>query len=361
MEKGSEIKNVRLSKITMRLLFITQVIDEKDPYLSFVQRWIAAFAREFDSITAICLKKGAFTLPKNVKVLSLGKEKKQSRISYLFNFYRYIWNERKNYDAVFVHMNQEYVLLAGWFWRMTGKRVYMWRNHYAGSMLTGLAAFFCNNVFCTSKFSYTARFEKTIFMPVGVDTDFFKPVAGIVRAPKSILFFARMSPSKRPDVLVEALGILKSQNVHFSASFVGDALPVDAAYYESLKRRAAELGINDKIQFKSGVPNDQTPAIYSSHEIFVNLSPSGMYDKTIFEAMACGDVAMACSEDLAGKVDARFLFQKGDANEVAEKLAAALALSDADRAKALADMRALAESQGLAILAKLLRKQISAL
>jgi glycosyltransferase involved in cell wall biosynthesis len=344
----------------MRILFITQVIDRNDPYLSFVHRWIAAFSREFESITAICLKKGDYDLPKNVKVLSLGKEKKKGkvspRLSYVFVLYRCLWRERGSYDAVFVHMNQEYMLVAGWWWKLTGKPAYMWRNHYAGSILTDMAAAFCTNVFCTSKYSHTANYERTIFMPVGVDTAFFRPVAGVARAPRSILFFARMAPSKRPDALVEALGILAKKGIDFSASFVGDAIPKDAGYHESLKSRALALGLDGKISWESGVPNDRTPAIYSAHEIFINLSPSGMLDKTIFEAMACGTIALASSEDLKGKVSDGFIFKDASPDEIAAKIEAALALDPSERAKAVADMRALAESQSLEALVKRLRE-----
>lgn len=344
----------------MRILFITQTIDRNDPYLSFVQRWLAAFAREFESIVAICLKKGDYSLPKNVKVLSLGKEKRRSRLSYVFLFYKYLWRERNNYDAVFVHMNQEYVLLAGWWWKLTGKKVFIWRNHYAGSIFTDMAAAFCTSVFCTSRFSYTAKYERTILMPVGVDTDFWKPITGVACVPRSILFFARMSPSKRPDILIEALGILAKKGIEFTASFIGDALPKDAGYRDDLKKRATELGLDKKIFFKPGVPNDRTPAIYSAHELFINLSPSGMFDKTIFEAMACDTVTLACSEDLKGKVSDDFLFEKAEPAEVADKIARALSLDPAARAQVTASMRALAESQGLGMLARKIRETMSA-
>lgn len=351
----------------MRILFITQVIDRNDPYLSFVQRWISAFAWEFESIVAICLKKGEYSLPKNVKVLSLGKEKKPSRLSYIFLFYKYLWRERKNYDAVFVHMNQEYVLLAGWLWRLLGKPVYLWRNHYAGSLLTDVAAAFCTNVFCTSHYSYTARYERTIFMPVGIDTDLFKPVQekkeaqkeAIARKPRSILFFGRIAPSKRPDILIEALGLLAKKGIDFSASFVGSALPKDAGYHESLRRRGSELGLGGRISWKPGPPNAEAPALYSAHELFINLSPSGMLDKTIFEAMACRCLVLASSEDLRGKVAGDFLFESASPAEVAEKIEHVLSLAPAERAKAAQEMRLLAEAQSLDSLVKRIKGAIS--
>src|SRR6185369_1642182 len=156
----------------MKLLVFTQALDKKDPILSPYHRLMGEIARNFQSVTVVCLKKGEHDLPRNVEVLSLGKEegggRLMSRARYVWRFYKYIFGAE--YDAVFVHMNQEYVLLGGIFWKLMLKPAYMWRNHHAGSRLTDVAAFFCKKVFCTSRFSYTAKYKKTVIMPVGVDT-----------------------------------------------------------------------------------------------------------------------------------------------------------------------------------------------
>ena len=59
----------------MRLLIITQKVDKNDPILGFFHRWIEEFAKHCQSIIVICLQKGEYNLPKNIKILSLGKEK----------------------------------------------------------------------------------------------------------------------------------------------------------------------------------------------------------------------------------------------------------------------------------------------
>src|SRR3989344_92970 len=119
-----------------KILIVTQKVDKNDPILGFFHRWLEEFAKYFEKVTVICLEKGKCDLPQNVKVLSLGKENGRSKFKYLKNFYHFIWQERENYEVVFVHMNEEYVLLAGLPWRLLGKRISMWRNHPAGSFLT---------------------------------------------------------------------------------------------------------------------------------------------------------------------------------------------------------------------------------
>ncbi len=329
----------------MKLLFITQKVNRDDPGLGFFHRWIEEFAKHFEFITVICLEQGEFDLPANVKVLSLGKEKGRSRLKYLFNFYKYIWQERKNYDAVFVHMNQEYVLLAGWLWRLWRKRVTMWRNHHSGNWLTDLAAFWCDKVFCTSRYSYTAKYKKTVLMPVGIDTALFKPDPSVQKIPNSILFLARMSPVKKPHVLIEALKILQEQKINFTASFYGDAPAQDQNYYQTLKTNSIP-----QISFHPGIPNRNTVKIYNVHAICVNLSSSGMYDKTIFEAMACGCLILASNDNLKGQIDDRLIIINREAVEVAEKLKIILFLPEPEKAKLVAQNIEFAKAHSLAAL-----------
>ena len=160
----------------MKLLILTQKVDMNDAVLGFFHSWLREFAARFDSIIVVCLEEGKHELPANVRVLSLGKERSGAhKLDYIRCFYRHVWAERGNYDSVFVHMNQEYSILGGPLWKLLGKKSVLWRNHPDGSALTRLAVLLSDKVMCTSPHSFTARFAKTMIMPVGIDTDFFRP------------------------------------------------------------------------------------------------------------------------------------------------------------------------------------------
>ncbi|MDP3763196.1 MAG: glycosyltransferase [bacterium] len=262
----------------MRLLIITQKVNKKDPVLGFFHRWLEEFAKRNESITVICLEEGEHSLPENVRVLSLGKEGGSSKIKYLTRFYRYIWQERNNYDKVFVHMNQEYVLLAGDFWRLMGKKVYLWRNHAKGNILTRLAVWLSHKVFYTSPSSFTARFKKSVQMPVGIDTDFFKPDPNTQRIPNSVLFLGRISPVKR---VLEFIDWVKDKN--YAATMAGPILLEDKAYGETVKQK-----LTDKIKLVGPVTQEEARKLYQTHEIYANFTPAGSMDKTVIEAAACG-------------------------------------------------------------------------
>ena len=262
----------------MRLLIITQKVNKNDPILGFFHRWIEEFAKRFEKLTVICLEKGEYSLPENVRVLSLGKEEGRSKAEYLSRFYRYIWEERNNYDAVFVHMNQEYVLLGWKFWKLWGKRIYLWRNHAKGDFWTRLAVLFSDKVFYTSPSSYTAKFRKSVQMPVGIDTDFFKPDSNITRMPGTYLFLGRISPIKK---VLEFIDWVKENQ--YKATIAGPILAEDREYGEQVKRN-----LTDKIKFLGPVNQEEALQLYQSHETYVNMTPAGSMDKTIIEAAACG-------------------------------------------------------------------------
>ena len=79
----------------MRLLIVTQKVDEHDAVLGFFHRWIVGLAKHCERMTVICLEEGAHHVPENVKVLSLGKEEGVNKLGYLYRFYKNIWRERR--------------------------------------------------------------------------------------------------------------------------------------------------------------------------------------------------------------------------------------------------------------------------
>ncbi len=337
----------------MRLLVITQVMDRSDPALGFFVRWVEEFAKRIQKVEVLCLKKGNCSMP----VHSLGKEsRKQSgmkivdRIVYMVRFFATLIRIRGNYDTVFVHMNEEYVLLAGLYWRLCGIPVYLWRNHYEGSWRTRLAVALSTKTFCTSAYSYTAQFKKTVIMPVGVDTESLHTDTPVERVARSILFLARFDRSKKPHLLVEALGKLKSEGVSFHATFVGGQSDPTSGYQTEVANKAKELGIDTYCDFIGAVPNTETFRYYRASLIYVNCAGSGMLDKTVFKAAAAGCLVATSSLDIAKYVDKRCVFQDGNADELKEVLKYILAMSGDDKEKLRTQYVSLVEQNTLPVL-----------
>lgn len=272
----------------MRLLIITQKVDIDDGVLGFFHGWLIEFAKHAEKIIVVCLSEGKHDLPNNIVVLSLGKESGKSKIKYLWRFYKYIWEKRNEYKNVFVHMNQEYVLFGGVFWKLIGKNIFMWRNHAKGSWLTNLAVSLSSKVFYTSPHSYTARFKKALQMPVGIDTNFFKPDFSIHKKQNSILFLGRIDPVKNVDIFIEALRELKESGVEFFATIAGSTSLKDMGYEKTVHDKVREYGLDDKVTFTGAVTQSEALTLYRKHKLYINLTLPGSMDKTIFEALASG-------------------------------------------------------------------------
>lgn len=326
----------------MRLLITTQAVDLDDPSLGFFHRWLEELAMHFDSIEVVCLKLGKSDLPKNVRVYSLGKERgPQSRLAYAWRFIRLAWRLRRGYDAVFVHMNQEYVLLAGWLWRLLGKRVVLWRNHKMGSLATTIAASLAHTVCYTSPGAFVAHRANALQMPVGIDTDFFT-LPEVPPAPDSILFLGRLDPVKKTEVFVEALGRV---HMPYKADIYGSPTESDSAYATQLTREAQPLVEHGALALHPGVPHARTRELYCAHAIYANLTPSGSFDKTIGEAMACGCVVVCANDAVREVVRDELMTRDDDPQDTARALEHALGLSPALRAKESAKLRAYIEEQ----------------
>ncbi len=289
----------------MKLLIFTQKVDPTDPVLGFFCNWLVSFAAQTESITVVCLEQSVDggdiqNLPKNVTVYSLGKSKdtKLSKLEYAVNFYSYLRTISGTYDRVFVHMNQEYVLLGGLYWKLKHIPVYFWRNHPRGSLLTRMAVGLSTKVFYTSPSSFTAQCAHSEIMPAGIDTAVFVAVPGVTRKKFSVCVVGRIAPIKHVDLALRATKWYIARGGQVSLTILGDFLAKDAGYYDSLKKFVEDNDLLLYVTFLPAVSPEKLPEIYSSHEVCLNLTESGSFDKTIVEAAACGAMPLVSNQSL---------------------------------------------------------------
>ncbi len=306
----------------MKLLVLTQKVDRTDPVLGFFHNWLRAFAPKFEHLLVVCLFRGRVERDENIEVESLGKERGSHTLTYVFNFYRLIIGKRKEYDAVFVHMNIEYVILGALFFKLFRKPVVLWYNHRQGGLLLRIAALFSDQVLYTSPYAAPASFKNGVRMPAGIDPSRFKKEP-VEKIPNSILFLGRIAPIKGLGVLLKALHLLKRSTIPFTLDVYGESSDKDAHYAEGVKKEAVSL---PEVVFRGSVENEKTPALYGSHEIFINLSPSGLFDKTILEAMACESVVLISSRAFGEIIPSECIFAEGDSEDLKMKIEHLLAL-----------------------------------
>lgn len=314
----------------MKLLITTQVVDKQHSVLGFFHGWIAKFAAQFDHVHVIALQVGEYDLPENVSVYSLGKERGTGRIGYITAFYRLVWRLRREYDVVFVHMNPEYVVLAGGLWRAMNKRIGFWYVHRSVTPALILAEKLTHQVFTAAKESFRIPSKKVHILGHGIDTMQFlckdEHTAG-----RRIISVGRITPIKQLETLIEAAAILqKKQPNAFTVVLVGaPATPSDDAYLAHLQQQVSNLGLDGIVQFLGAVPFACVVKEYCASDLSVNLCPTGGLDKAVLESMSCGLPSMVSNEafiPLLGPYQDLLLFPHADAEVLSEKIIALFGL-----------------------------------
>lgn len=333
----------------VKLLIVTQKVDINDPILGFFHNWLKKFSEICESVIVICLGKGEYNLPANVKVLSLGKEdnfkysilnfKFFKNIVYILKFYNYIFKFRNDYDAVFVHMNSIYVVLGGLFWKLQKKKILLWYIHPKIDKYLRLAHFFADKILTAAQFSFPLQSNKVLITGHGIDIDFFKKLPENQKQNNSILYVGRISPVKNLEVLIEATNILHSKGVDFVLNIVGGRDERLLDYFDTLKSKLNHLENIGKVKFWGQMPNKEMPKICNQSEILVNLTPTGSFDKAILEAMACENLALVSNKAFEKILPNDFIFQEKDAEDLAQKIKQIFNLSLEEKQKYATEFR----------------------
>lgn len=323
----------------MKLLICTQAVDVRDPILGFFHRWIEEFAKHCDEVAVICLREGEHSLPSNVKIFSLGKpsfakasQGAGARLTYIFNFYKYLWQLRGTYDAVFVHMNPEYVILGGLWWRLVGKKVALWYEHKQVTTTLRLAHFFVNRVLTASKEGFRLQSKKVHVMGHGIDTrrDTPQHIApqGVIRLMSS----GRISPVKHIEVLIDAFLLLKRRGESVSFKIVGSAPSANEKHYESeLNDRLSRAGEKPEDILVGSVSHAQMPQMRASVDYFLHASETGSLDKVVLDAIISGVVPVSSSaayKELFEGFESLLNYPQGDSTALSERIVSLTMLSE---------------------------------
>lgn len=325
----------------MKLLIITQKVDIDDPILGFFHRWIDEFSKYYESITVICLYKGKYNLPANVKVLSLGKENGESKIKYIFNFYKYIIQEKDNYDKVFVHMNPIYVVLGGVIWRIFGKSIALWYTHKNVDLKLRIAEIISNRIFSASSESFRLKSKKLHVVGHGIDIDYFrqdnndnlnfniKNNDNILR----ILHVGRITPIKSYEVLLKSIVILRDKyGIDTQVTFIGTTTnKKDNDYFILIKEYINKNNLDDKVNFVGAVNHNEIKKYYLNSDILVNMCTTGGLDKVVLESISLGIPAFFSNKaflDLLGNVKEYFFYEYNNPELLASKINNYLLIAD---------------------------------
>jgi glycosyltransferase involved in cell wall biosynthesis len=366
-----------------KILILTQKVDINDDLLGFMHGWIDEFAMQCEQVIVICLSKGYYSLPENVKVRSLGKEKNYKlnnypqvfggqvilnlklfkQIKYLYNFYLYIWQERKNYDVVFVHMNEIYAVLGGFFWKLWNKKIGLWYAHKSVGYRLKVAEKFSDIIFTASTKSFRHTSKKIKIVGHGIDLEKFKCSWPRDKQNSSlpngrhdvknkddffkIITIGRISPIKDYETLINAIELLYTEIKNLQVEIIGGpGTDEQKKYFKKLQAMVENKKLQDVILFIGSVPNNHIVNYLRESDLFINTSQTGSLDKAILEAMACGLPILSSNEALIDVIDEfkdKLIFPSKDLSGLIDRIKMIYYLSEEDREKIGVGLMAIVE------------------
>lgn len=316
----------------MKLLIVTQAVDRNHSNLALVHRWIEEFAKHCEVVSVVCLFEGEHDLPANAHVYSLGKEKgRLPRARYALRFFKYIWRLKNEYDAVFVHMNPEYLLLGGLFWRMWGKKITLWYTHKSVTLKLRVAIRLTSIIFTASRESFRLQSSKVRVVGHGIDTKLFAP--HIVNTGElRIVTVGRITKAKRIIEMLDAFDVLYARGVSFHVTIIG--MPIfaqDREYEHKLRNEVAIRKYASSVHFAGAMPYTELPDALGHESVFLNLSETGSIDRAVLEAMSVGLAPVTSNEAFRNMLGPYGLYVEGASPE---RLADAMLLAkNVDRTK----------------------------
>jgi glycosyltransferase involved in cell wall biosynthesis len=333
----------------MRVLMITQRLDERDWLVSVIPRWVNALAQHVEHLDVVALEVGEYTPPANVCVYSMGKERGYGKLGKTLGFYRAMLPLIGKADAIFVHMIPRYAILAAPLTLLTRKPMSLWYTHRNPSRQLRIALRFCRRVMTAAPDSFPLQTDKLRVLGHGIDTDFYAPSPplrvrgggqgeGLDNRPL-IVHVARLMPIKHQATLLRTV----AGGIEADVALIGD-VPTGQSrvYLQELEALARDLGI--AVTFTGGLPPDAVRDWYRRAAVAVNLSPPGLFDKAVLESMAVGVptiVSSAAFDSLLGEyVPWLRIDSPDDVEGLAARLRAALSLAPDERAAMTADIRA---------------------
>jgi glycosyltransferase involved in cell wall biosynthesis len=221
-------------------------------------------------------------------------------------------------DLLIADYSQYYTLLE-WLPLLAGGRprllfdyhgvtpVHFWGNHNRerlgqGAEQRGLA-WFAEAALVHSRFAAEELLGPTGFpterlrqLPYVIDTEALQPASpapelrrrlGLDKA-TVLLFVGRLAPNKRVPVLVEALAHLRDLAPPVHAVVIGDTGDLYQAEAEQCCKRAAELGVAQRLHIVGPIDAAGLRDAYHSADIFVMPSRHEGFCLPVLEAMACG-------------------------------------------------------------------------
>jgi len=321
----------------VRLLYITYKVDAHDALVGYVVGWLQGLAAHFEQIEVVCLAAGEASLPANVHVHSLGKERGLSRVARALAFPKIVWSLRSSVDIVFCQFSPEYILAVAPLATLKGWPMALWYTHRHVSLRLRLATALVDRILTASPESFRLESDKVRVIGHGIDTARFAPNPALPTQAGLIVAVGRRAPIKHYELLIEAVRVLVKEQgrtgirVRIIGGDEGNAPP---GYATTLQKQIDAADLRDVVTLVGPVGYDQMPQEYQRAALHVNLAPTGGMDKAVLEGLAAGVPTLVINETfmaVLGEEARRLILPDDKVATLAGRIAFVLDLSEGER------------------------------
>jgi glycosyltransferase involved in cell wall biosynthesis len=164
--------------------------------------------------------------------------------------------------------------------------------------------------------------QKIVVIPNGIDTKLFSP-SDNSNSKCDIVFVGNLIELKGIDLLLQAFRQISGSGLNVHLKIIGEGI-----LKRELHSLANQLGISDRVHFLGPIENSVIAKIIPTAKLLCLPSRQEGFGVVLIEALACGVPVVGARTggivDIITSDDIGFLFEPGDANDLALKLEWAL-------------------------------------
>ena len=296
----------------MKLLVITQEIDEEGDVLGFFVDWMGELSKHFEKVEIVHLRGEGAKMPDNVTLHKISGNRAEKVVKL---------NEivlKTKPDRILAHMCPEFVISIYPNTALKRIPIIMFYAHGSTSPKLSLVEKMCKKVLTTTESGFRIKSKKKVVIHQGIDSEKFYSSGG-----KYILDAARISKVKKHDLIISAFSEISKRHPELALKIVGADPTEKKETMGDLENLVKKLGLEDEVELSGKIPNKEMPEVYAECALFVSASETGSLDKTGLEAMASGKPVLVCNEafdEILSGFERECVFEKGNTKELAEKM-----------------------------------------
>ena len=329
----------------MKLVFVTQTLDPRDPVLGQTIDLVGALASRVDELRLVSRTAQWNEAPANATVRTFDAPTRARRI---VAYERVFLPALPDADGVLVHMVPEFAVLAAPAARARRIPLLLWYTHWNASRTLRLATHLVHRVLSVDRASFPIATDKLRGIGHAIDVDLFVAAPPNARdSPLKLLAVGRTARWKGLSTLLDALALAREDGVDATLDIRGPSLtPDEVAHRHELEQQvAASADLSGAVRLFDAVPRSEMPQLLAAADVVVspNEPRSGAtFDKAVFEAAACARPVISTNVEFApllGGVPLPLLARPRDPRSLADAIVSVARADPSDRAATGAELR----------------------